>query len=80
MSNGSVVIMDEMLQTLKNANVKAAVFLKNGIRLIGEIKQIDSEAILMSGPTRLGLAVMRDSIATVQEFSESERHNRSQSR
>lgn len=71
------VIMNEMFQKLKDTSVTAAVFLKNGIRLIGKIKQIDPEAVLMTGPTPHGLAVARDSIATVQEFSNNN-HDRSQ--
>jgi len=63
------VILNETFQSLKDADATAAVFLKNGIRLIGKIRKIDPEAILMSGPTTIGLAVTRDTIATVQEFS-----------
>jgi sRNA-binding regulator protein Hfq len=71
-------IMNEMLQDLKNADVTSAVFLKNGIRLIGKIIKVDPEAILMTGPTKRGLAVARDTIATVQEFSQSTHHDRRQ--
>ncbi len=66
--------MDAMFQKLKEADLMAAVFLKNGIRLIGKVVQIDPEAILMTGPTKLGLAVSRETIATVQEFSQNPHH------
>jgi predicted hydrocarbon binding protein len=66
------VIMNEMFENLKDADVTAAVFLKGGIRLIGKILKIDPEAILMTGPTKFGLAVARESVATVQEFSQSQ--------
>lgn len=73
------VIMNEMFKNLMEANVTAAVFLKNGIRLIGKIQKVDPEAIQMTGPTKFGLAVDRDSIATVQEFSQSP-HSRDERR
>lgn len=70
------VIMDEMFENLMSTNVTAAVFLKNGIRLIGKIQKIDPKAILMTGPTKFGLAVDRDAIATAQEFSQNLNNDR----
>lgn len=66
-------IKNEMFQALMDTGATAAVFLKNGIRLIGKIKKFDSEAVLMTGQTPIGLAVDRDAIATVGEFKPNDR-------
>jgi sRNA-binding regulator protein Hfq len=68
--NNLPFVQSEMFQKLLDAGATAAVFLKNGIRLVGKIKQFDSKDVFMTSiNSPLGLAVARDAIATVGEFN-----------
>lgn len=77
-TNQQPFIRNEMFQTLRDTGATAAVFLKNGIRLIGKIKDFDSEDILITGQTPMGLAVAREAIATVGEFKPNDQRQEQQ--
>lgn len=71
--NEQAFLWNEMFQKLRDSGATAAVFLKNGIRLIGKVLKFDKEAVLMTSPTStVGLTVARDSIATAGEFSQNQ--------
>jgi sRNA-binding regulator protein Hfq len=58
-----------MLQKLQDNGTVSAVFLKNGIRLIGKIIRFDSEDIHITSPSdQLGMSVSRDAIATIGAY------------
>jgi RNA chaperone Hfq len=60
-------ILNTMLDNLRKRDQIAALFLTNGIRITGRVKDYDQESILIMGPNEVPSVVQRSAISTVQK-------------
>lgn len=64
--------MDELLDSVRKNDGQAAIYLKNGIRIVGKIIRYDESDLLVSSASSgsAGLAINRSAVATVQPYSQ----------
>jgi sRNA-binding regulator protein Hfq len=60
-------ILNTMLDNLRKRDQVAALFLTNGIRITGRVKEFDHESILIIGPNDVPSVVQRSALSTVQK-------------
>lgn len=71
-------LQDQFLNTLRKEHVHCAVFLVNGIKLVGKIESFDQYMVLLRGNDQSVQAIFKHAISTVSptrqvEFSQGPR-------
>lgn len=73
-------IMDEMLNRLKVTSTPAALYLKNGIKLIGKVLRYDEDFVLFTlernVPDDWGMVIDRAALSSVQRHIDKPREPR----
>lgn len=60
-----VNLQDQFLNTLRKEHIQCAVFLVNGIKLVGRIESFDQFMVLLRGNDQTVQAIFKHAISTV---------------
>ncbi len=64
--NSLIARQDRLLQQLQQAAIPVAIYLKNGIRLQGEVVGFDSHILMLRSPITITQMIYKQAVLSIQ--------------